>query len=191
MTSISKSLVVFGVGLVVVWLLLPLAWAGARAGFNALASEQDRQLSQQVGELLQKNGVAAGEVPATLYERVEKARGIPAASQGLEALLKGRQVPAVSWFGLALIVSVVLFGIVAAVCCKVTMDATLVGVMPAVNYLVGDPLLHFDLRSKLDSPAQGIILLAAQIAICYLCGSAAASIAVKHNTERWKRSRRP
>ncbi len=191
MTSWSKSIVVFAVGLVAVWVLMPLAWAGALAGFSALGSAEDRQLSQQVGELLEKNGVAAGDVPDGLYMRVEKAKTIPAAQQDLEALVKGHTVPHVSWFGLALIVGVVVFGVVSAVCCKVTMDATLVGAMPVVNFLIGNPVLRFSLRGRLDSAAQSFILLVVEIGICYLCGWMAASIAAKRNVNRWKRTRRP
>jgi len=191
MPSTSKSLVVFAIGLVAVWLLLPLAWAGALAGFSALGNAEDRQLSQQVAELLQKNGVAARDLPDGLYMRVEKAKSIPAAQKDLEALLKGRTVPHVSWFGLALIVGVVVFGVVSAVCCKVTMDATFVGAIPVADFLIGNPVLRFSLRSRLDSAAQSLILLVAEIGICYLCGSIAARIATARNAERWKRSRRP
>lgn len=191
MTSASKSLVIFVVGLVVIWLVMPLAWSGAVAGFNALGNAEDSQLSQQVADLLQKNGVAAGDVPDGLYMRVEKAKTIPAAQKDLDALLKGRTVPHVSWFGLALIVSVVLFGVVSAVCCRFTMDATFVGVIPVLNFLIGNPIFHFTMRSRLDSGAQSLIVLAAQIGICYLCGSITAKMATLRNVERWKRSRRP
>ncbi len=191
MTSASKSIVIFVVGLVAVWLLMPLAWMGAVAGFNALGNAEDRQLSQQVAELLQKNGVAAGDVPAGLYMRVEKAKSIPAAEEGLKALLKGRTVPHVSWFGMALIVSVVLFGVVSAVCCKFTMDATFVGVIPVLNFLLGNPILHFSMSSRLNSGVQSLIVLAAQIGVCYLFGSLTAKMATRRNVERWKRSRRP
>jgi hypothetical protein len=191
MTSWTKSLVVFGVGLVVVWLLVPPAWAGAKAGFNALTTAEDRRLSEQVAELLQKHGMAPADLPGTLYARVEKAKEIPAAQAELQGLLAGRSVLPVSWLGLATIVSVIVFGVVSAVCCKVTMDATLVGVIPMANYFAGNPLLRFNLWSQLDTPLQAVILLAVQVGVCYLCGSIAASIATRRNTERWKRSRRP
>jgi len=189
MTSISKSLVVYAVGLAVVWVLLPISWAGARAAVGALETAEDAQLRQQVGELLEKSGVAESEVPETLYRRVEMAKEVPAAQGELEALTQGRMVTRMNWFAVALVVSVVVFGLVAYVCCYIAMDAALVGAIPVANFLAPNPLLGFSFKDKLDSTAQSFIVLAAQVGACYLLGYVAASISTRRNAQRWKRGR--
>jgi len=189
MTSISKSLVLYAVGLVVVWVLLPIAWSGARAAVGALETAEDTQLRQQVGELLERNGIPENEIPETLYRRVEMAKEIPAAQQELEALTQGRMVSRMNWFVLALVVSVVVFGVVSYVCCYIAMDVALVGAIPVAHFLIRNPLFGFSFRDKLTSTAQSYIVLAAQLGACYLFGYIASSIATRRNVQRWRRRR--
>jgi hypothetical protein len=187
MASATRTAVIYAIGLAVVWLAMPYAWAGARAGLDALASPEERQLYGRVGDLLQRHGVAPGAVPDTLYGRVQMAGRFPSAQRELEGLVAGRAVTRVSWLGLALIVGVVVFGAVSAVCCYVALDHALVGAIPLAHFFIADPIQHFSLMAMLDSRVQAYVLLGAELAACYLFGAIADSIATERNVRRWKR----
>ncbi|MGD2175607.1 MAG: hypothetical protein PVJ27_09405 [Candidatus Brocadiaceae bacterium] len=188
MRKLVTTVMVYGVALVLVWLLMPLTWGAVTDFCTRSAIAGDQELQQELGDILERAGVdAGGASPSRVLGRADELP--PAVRQDVEAALYRASRPEVNWFAVTFAVSAVVFGLAGLVCGFFTRGALLAGVVPLASFLYANPVVAFEPAASLPAGQKGIVIAVAQFTVCYVCAYVGARLGRKVDRKRWERDR--
>ncbi|MFO8007144.1 MAG: hypothetical protein R6V05_05330, partial [Candidatus Brocadiia bacterium] len=71
MRSVAKTLLFYAMGLVIVWILMPVTIAVGGASLAGRRMASHRQVTNEVQRLLQEHGIDTGDMPDSLPRRTQ------------------------------------------------------------------------------------------------------------------------
>jgi hypothetical protein len=194
MTSIWRTIVVYAVGLGIIWVALPLSVPSTRRALTERNRVLNEQLAAEIDEILTRHGVDRGSRPRSMgaeYRVWEQSLPDEAREDVVDAR-ESHEDKSIGLLTAVLAVTTAIYALVGFCCGLASREYVLIGAIPAAHYFAGNVLVKMGF---LPGPRLGvgknlalrIVFLAAWVVACYVLAYVGASIGRAQDARRWKR----
>ncbi len=192
MGSLVKTVLTYVVTVLVLAVAFPLLWGLAGGAVGGLSVAQDPELQAQVREVLETHGLDAEEFPDSLAERIRWLGELaPEVREDLRGVMERGPLARANWFAVTFAVSAFAFALAGFACGFITRRWLYTGIVPALTFLFGNPVVAFDVAATLALAQKVAVVAVGQFGVCYLFAIVGAGLGRKREaSERYRRDPR-
>lgn len=166
--SIPKIIIMLAISSVLTLALIEGLWGLTSGAIIGVTIGKDKTLQSETSKFLKEKGIKETD-SENMYKNLP-----PEVRKDLDdfhkRVLKERILPNINWFGITFLVSIIVFSITGFLYSFITRDFIFVGFIPALSFIINNPVVRFAHAINLDTLQKLIIVVFAQFGICYLFG---------------------
>lgn len=176
--SVSKTVISYVICITLLSLLIEVTMGVTVGALSGMRIGSDEFSQQQITERLKAKGIKESDIPKSVFGDEEWYKKLPPdIRKDLENEAR-RILQDINWFSVTLAVSVFVFAVVGFLGGFLNRAFIPIGILVVLSFLVNNPVVRFP-HAKALGPQQKVIIVLAQLAVCYLFGCLGALLGIR------------